>query len=175
MRDKILLANEQYSRQVEALLQEMGRIPSERLNQKPAGNGWSAIQTMHHLILVEAQSLAYLHKKLSFNPDLPKAGWAAGLKMIFLKWTLASPIKFKAPKSVGNDKLPEQDTLENVSAKWQQVRQSWTDLLTQMPDNLLDKAVYRHPRIGLINWLQTIDFIASHFKRHKAQILRAIS
>lgn len=175
MRNKILLANMEYTRLVDALLEEMSRKTLAQLNQKPADNGWSAIQTMHHLILVESQSLAYLNKKLSFNPEFPKPAWSSGLKMFFLKCTLASPIKFKAPKSVGNDLIPEQDSLENVSAKWHQVRQSWTDLLTRLPDNLLDKAVYRHPRIGLISWLQTIDFIASHFKRHKAQILRAIS
>jgi hypothetical protein len=160
---------------VTTLLAELSKCSELLLNRKPADQGWSAIQTIHHLILVEEQSMAYLRKKLSFDPELKSPGWLAGLKMLLLKLTLALPIKFKAPKSAGSDHIPETDTLESVKSRWMKTRADWTQFFESMPENLLDKAVYRHPRIGLISWLQTISFLSSHFNRHKQQIKRAIS
>ncbi len=168
-------ANKAYTDKVNALLSDLGQYPEELLNRIPADQGWSAIQTMHHLILVEEQSMAYLRKKLSFNPELKTAGWMAAVKMMLLKLSLISPLKFKAPKAAASDFIPAKDTLEGVKLRWLKIRQEWEDFFTEMPDAWIDKAVYRHPRIGLINWIQTIDFLASHFERHKGQIKRAIS
>ncbi|HAD14855.1 MAG TPA: hypothetical protein DCF33_20700 [Saprospirales bacterium] len=175
MKESIIRANEAYSKEVADLLKELSGCSDLHLNRKPSDQGWSAIQTIHHLILVEENAMAYLRKKLSFDPELKPPGWLAGLKMLLLKTTLALPIKFKAPKSAGSDKIPETDTLESVKSRWMKTRSDWTFFFESMPENLLNKAVYRHPIIGLISWLQTISFLSTHFNRHKRQIKRAIS
>lgn len=174
MKSEIIAANKAYTAKVNDLLDDLARLPDDLLNRTPADHGWSAIQTMHHLMLVEEQSMAYLRKKLSFNPELKPAGWMAGVKMLLLKLSLISPFKFKAPKAA-SDPIPTTDTLEAVKSRWLKIRQEWETFFAEMPEVWEDKAVYRHPRIGLINWLQTIDFLSSHFDRHKAQIKRAIS
>ena len=74
MKEKILQANTRYAAQVESLLNELVPLGDERLNRKPANGSWSAIQTLHHLILVEENSMVYIHKKLSYNPQLEKTG-----------------------------------------------------------------------------------------------------
>lgn len=175
MKEKILAANFRYSAQVETLLKELAPLSDELLNRKPTDGGWSAMQTLHHLILVEENSLAYIHKKLSFNPQLPKSGLGAWFKMIVLRITLRSPIKFKAPKAASAERIPEYATYADTYAQWQKIRAEWTEFFKKIPVELEDKAVYRHPRVGLINWLQMIDFIRAHFTRHRLQVRRAIS
>lgn len=175
MKEKILAANLRYSNLVDALLKELEPLDDALLNQKPADDAWSAMQTLHHLILVEENSLAYINKKLSFNPNLPKSGLGAWFKMILLRITLRSPIKFKAPKSASAERIPDRANFAETQAQWQKIRDEWTRFFESLPIELEDKAVYRHPRIGLINWLQMIEFIQAHFERHRFQIRRAVS
>ncbi|MFN0176850.1 MAG: DinB family protein [Saprospiraceae bacterium] len=174
MKDKILAANARFSDQVEALLNELSTLDHERLNRKPANGGWSAIQTMHHLILVEENSMAYIRKKLSFNPQLEKAGLGSWWRSLLLNVTLRIPIKFKAPKSAGIELIPETDTLKAVNIRWQKIRNEWQAFFENMPDELNEKAAYKHPRAGRLSWLQMLYFFASHFKRHRGQVRRAV-
>ncbi|MDO8366286.1 MAG: DinB family protein [Saprospiraceae bacterium] len=175
MKEKILAANARYSAKVDALLSQLASFDNERLNRKSPDGGWSAIQTLHHLMLVEENSLAYLRKKLSFNPPLEKAGPWAWWRSLLLRISLQSPIKFKAPKSAGTERIPETDTLEVVLTRWQKIRAEWLDFFEKMPADLLDKAAYKHPRAGRLSWIQMLDFFAIHFDRHRRQVQRAIS
>ncbi|MFN0214807.1 MAG: DinB family protein [Saprospiraceae bacterium] len=174
MKDKILAANTHYGAMVEALLNELKPFDNERLNRKPANGGWSAIQTLHHLMLVEENSMAYLRKKLSFNTPIEKAGIGAWWRSLLLKAVLRIPVKFKAPISAGNERIPEQDTLEEVQLRWNKIRNEWQVFFEELPDELLEKAVYRHPRAGRLSWLQMLNFFNAHFKRHREQVRRAI-
>jgi len=175
MKEKILQANTRYAAQVESLLNELVPLGDERLNRKPANGSWSAIQTLHHLILVEENSMLYIHKKLSYNPQLEKAGLGSWWRSLLLRAILRMPYKFKAPKSAGNERIPELDTLQEVEARWQKIRAEWTVFFEKMPPDLSEKAAYKHPRAGRLNWLQMLAFFSSHFERHRQQVLRAVS
>jgi len=174
MKDKILAANARFTAQVEALLNELSTFDHERLNRKPDAGSWSAIQTLHHLILVEENSLAYIRKKLSFNPQLEKAGPGSWWRSLLLNVTLRVPIKFKAPKSAGNELIPDTDTLNAVRVRWQKIRDEWQEFFEKMPMELIDKAAYKHPRAGRLSWLQMLDFFVAHFERHRGQVHRAV-
>jgi len=174
MKKKILQANARYAAQVESLLNELIPLGDERLNRKPADGGWSAIQTLHHLILVEENSMAYIHKKLSFNPPLEKAGLSSWWRSLLLRATLWTPFKFKAPKSAGNERIPESGTLQEVDARWKKIRAEWTAFFEKMSPDLLDKAAYNHPRAGRLSWLHMLDFFSSHFERHRRQVHKAV-
>jgi len=174
MTSAISAAHQRYDEQVQRLLAELKPVASAALHQAPAEGAWSALQTVQHLILVEEASLAYIRKKLSFNPELPEPTWVTYPKMLLLQVTLWSPIKFKAPKSAGNEQIIAAVNLEDLQARWLKIRGEWTDFLTQMPPELQDKAVYRHPRVGLISWTQMLNFLAWHLLRHRKQIQGAI-
>jgi len=175
MKEKILAAHARYDAKVKALLQELAPLSDDLLNRKPADGGWSAIQTLHHLILVEENSIAYLRKKLSFGPILEKPGLSSWGRSLLLRLSLQSPIKFKAPKAAGNERLPERATISETEAQWLKIRAEWFDFFEKLPAGLLDKAVYKHPRAGRLSWLQMLDFFNSHFERHRAQARRAVS
>lgn len=175
MKEKILAANDRFTRKVMALLDELAHIDAEKLNRKPANGGWSAIQTLHHLVLVEENSLAYVRKKLSFNPALEKPGMLSGLRMLVLRIGLSLPVKYKAPQSAGSERIPETSTLDEVRTQWQKIRQDWDAFFHALSEETAKQAVYRHPRAGRIGWLQMLDFFNLHFDRHRLQVRRALS
>lgn len=170
----LLRRHERYERLVNNLLEEISAVPDDLLNRKPVTGGWSAMQTMHHLILVEASSMAYVRKKLSFNPVFRKAGPSSSLRLLLLQVSLSLPLKFRAPAPVADDKLPTYATLADTRARWQEVRAEWTAFLTQLPDDLVDREVFKHARAGKLGWVQMLAFFEIHFKRHLKQLRAAL-
>lgn len=174
MKPALLRQNDRYDVQVHQLFQDLSAHSDEQLNRKPANGGWSAMQVLHHLLLVEEFSLAYVRKKLSFHPTVEQVNLGTHLRSLFLSTYLRSPLKRKAPPAVGDDNLPAFATLADTRARWVQTRQAWTQFFTDLPDHLLDKQVYKQPFAGRLGWPQTLDFFAAHFQRHRRQALRAV-
>jgi hypothetical protein len=174
MKNELLRRNERYNQLTNNLFAEMAPYGDEVLNRKPASGGWSALQTLHHLILTEELSLAYVKKKLSFNPELESAGFGAHWRGFLLWLSLSAPIKFKAPKNVGDEHLPDFSTIADTRARWEKIRADWTEFFAQMPENLADKALYKHPRAGRLGWPQMLAFFETHFGRHLKQARAAV-
>lgn len=175
MKNRIIAMNRRYSERVDRLLDEMSGYPAERLNKKPADGGWSAIQTAYHLLMAEEGSMKYLRKKLSSPGQFERAGWPAKWRGFLLWLSLSLPFKFKAPPTTVPENLPEKAEMSELRGRWQQTRADWTHFFEQLPDELFDKAVYRHPRAGRLGWVQTLQFLDTHLVRHRKQILRALA
>lgn len=174
MINNILSRNKRYSEQVAAVLTELENHPEPLLNRKPADGGWTALQTAHHVLLAEERSLQYLHKKLSAPAEFKRVGWNENWRAFLLWASLSLPIKFKAPEPTNPENLPEQSSLDEVRRRWHTVRADWTRFFEELPEELSDKAVYRHPRAGRIGWMQTLNFFETHLRRHHKQMLRAL-
>lgn len=174
MKSSIISRNQRYSNMVQALLQELTAYDDERLNQKPADGGWSAIQTVYHLILSEEYSMSYVRKKMGFTMDFEDNNLSARMRSLLLWASLASPIKFKAPVAISTEKLPTYATLEDARQRWEQARLDWESFFEQMPTELSNKLVYKHPRAGKITFMQMLWFFETHFHRHKKQIYRSV-
>lgn len=174
IREKLLESNKKYQAKVAALLQELSQYPEAALNKTPANGGWSAQQTAWHLLLVEEKSLQYVHKKLGFGGPFEAAGTGAAWRTFWLLVALRLPLKFKAPASSGGDGLPQHSSLQEISDRWLRIRAEWGEFMAQMPENLLDKAVFRHPRAGRMGWIQLLAFYHAHFDRHLLQIRRSL-
>ena len=159
---------------LDELIEHASKYSEEAINKAPAPGKWSATQIMNHLILSEKLSLAYCKKKLSFSPDLKKAGVAAKLRSLFVKYYLLSPLKFKAPKGIQTKDLPDHDTLFSIAQKWKEVRKEISSFIDEVPDVYLDKEVYKHPFGGRLSLLGLFEFFNAHFKNHYRQILAAL-
>lgn len=174
MSSKILQINAAYQKNVEHLLHELSAFHDEVLNRPSAGGGWSAVQTIHHLILTEELSLGYIRKKLSFKTPVPKSGITTEVRSAALWFYLHLPLKFKAPKNVATENLPQFSTFADTRDRWLRIRAEWTGFLEQLPPILINKAVYRHPFVGRLSWPGMLHFFQDHFKRHRKQIWRAL-
>jgi len=174
MKSNILRYNDAYQKEVEQLLNELAAGNDATLNMAAIDGGWSALQTVHHLILTEELSLSYVQKKMSFNPKLDQAGFKERMRAASLWFYLNLPFKFKAPALVSDENLPGFTTLALSRDRWLDIRQRWTVFLQQLPEEMLDKAVYRHPFVGRLSWMGTLRFFHFHFQRHRKQIYRTI-
>lgn len=175
MKNRIIALNKRYSERVNQLLDDLARYDAARLNRKPADGGWSAVQTAYHLLLAEEGSMKYLRKKLSSPGHFDRAGWPARWRGFLLWLSLSLPFKFKAPPTTVPENLPESAGMDELRSRWNQIREEWTVFFEQLPDELFDKAVYRHPRAGRLGWVQTLQFFHTHFTRHRKQIFRALT
>lgn len=174
MKDKILQRYERHADRIGQLLRELEAFDEAALNRRPANGGWSALQTAHHLLLAEERSLLYIHKKLSGPAQFDPVGAGVRGRALLLWISLRLPIKFKSPPAVDPENLPEQSTLADVRTRWQEIGEGWRAFFAGMPDELGDKAVYRHPRAGRLGWMQTLNFFETHLARHRGQIRRAL-
>ncbi len=143
-------------------------------NRKPHPDKWSTAQIMHHVMLSEALSLKYCQKKLSFNPQLNKAGALASLREVLVRYYLQSPLKFKAPNGLGTSFLPAEDTMENVFNTWHLQRKELENFMAILPKEVSDKQVYKHPVVGRLSFTGMLSFFRAHFIHHHKQITKAL-
>lgn len=149
---------------------------SERtLNKKPAEDKWSVLQIMQHLILVEGYGKAYVEKKLSFNPELKKAGIGGAWRKFLMKSLIKIPFKVSAPAPVSGDNLPDESSFWETAKKWKQQREELREFLESLPIEYFDKELYKHPLAGKMSLYGLMDFNVAHFKRHRKQINRILA
>lgn len=174
MKGKILQKQALYNKIVGDLMQKLSTYSFEQLNRKPADGGWSAIQTMHHLILSEERSMEYVEKKVKYGADAPQIGFASWARTAALRLFLWSPLKRKAPVNVVPEDLPEGVSLQDTQKRWMAVRTKWDVFFKNMPDEYAQKELFKHQVAGRMGFEHMIDFYVSHFNRHYAQIMRAL-
>jgi len=157
------------------LLKELEVHSDDLLNQQPPGGGWSALQVMQHLMRSEMLSRKYLEKKLSFQPELKKAGIVTGLRGWMLNFYLRAPFKFKAPDNVDENSFPIRADLSELADQWLEERRTLRRFLEQQPAELFEKEVYRHPFAGRLSLAGMVHFFDGHFRRHREQIRRTLA
>jgi len=161
--------------ELDRLLKELAAHSAEALDCPPAPGKWSALQVMQHLMRSEELSMRYLQKKLSYQPDLQKAGPVTGLRSWLLRTYLQLPFKFKAPQAVDAANFESDLTLDELAGRWKATRAELRAFLDGLPDDLYDKAVYKHPFAGRLTLYGMVDFFDGHFRRHREQIRRALN
>ena len=147
----------------------------DEILQTPVSSGvWSSMQVLTHLLLTEQLSLKYIQKKLSFQPELAKAGLKSRLRLSLLRIYLISPLKFKAPEAVQSQDRTPQCNLEEFGQIWQAERAKMKEFIRELDNDLLIKEVYKHPFVGRLSIAQMLQFFQHHFHRHEKQILKRL-
>jgi hypothetical protein len=144
----------------------------ERLNRPRADGGWSALQVLHHVILVESGTLRYISKKMQAGTSLPRAGLVSRLRRLTLQVALASPFRFRAPGVVAE--VPAEIDPADLLARWDEARGGWRKLVEEFPEEILDRLVFRHGWVGLMGLRDTLDFLQGHLDHHVRQVERLL-
>lgn len=160
--------------ELQQLLDQLRPYSHEVLNQSPKPGAWSAMQVLHHVKLSEFYSQQYCEKKLSFEPQLKQAGWLENVRAKLVVGYLRAPFRVKAPKAIAGPALPEESQLSAIETEWKAQRKSLAQFMAKLPDQYLDKAVYKHPMGGRLSFMGMLDFFQAHFRRHQQQIWRSI-
>ena len=160
---------------LEDLLNSLHQYDEAQLNRRPAPEKWSALMVMHHLIVAEEGSLKYLKKKMSFQPQLRRAGIQEQLRSLALGIFLNLPFKFRAPDGAGDAVLPAESTLAETADHWRGVRSELRSFLEDLPSGHEHLALYRHPFAGRLSLDGMLRFFDHHFERHRRQIERTLA
>ena len=146
------------------LLDELEGLDDGLLNIPAAGGKWSLNQHVAHLILVDKATMGYVQHKLKKKEELPSSSFSNYFKSLLLKLVLQSGRKFKAPAPVAT--VPDTALLSDLRKEWDEVRFTLEDVLTEVPDALLEKCLFKHPFAGPLTLPQTLTFLQDHFDHH---------
>ncbi len=155
--------------ELDELLTKLSQYDDRDLAGKPAPDVWSPMQIMHHLLLSESLSLAYVKKKLSYNPKLAKAGVSSRFRSLALDLALKSPLRFTAANGTEAHSLNERK-FANLQSDWTTHRADLRTYILDLDDNWMDKEVYKHPYVGRLSFSQMLGFFQTHFRHHRKQI-----
>lgn len=139
-----------------------------QLQYSPAPEHWNLLQVLRHLVTAEMLTLKYIERKIKDKDNVPKAGLSAAIRNLILKTALHLPIKFKAPKAA--EVKEEHPDFETMISEWDEVRSKFKELIETSDDETLKKALYKHPRAGLLNIKQAMEFIETHVTHHRKQM-----
>lgn len=156
------------------LLEEIKDQPDSVLNEVPKKGGWSILQVIYHMVLVEEASLRYIKKKLSFGDDIPKAGIKTAMRYQYLKAVFKTPLKIKAPEMVNESQMPDEIRFWEILKRWKDLRAETEEFLDNMPDKLLKTELYKHGLVGKMTPKNMLVFFELHFKRHRKQLKKVL-
>lgn len=150
------------------LLNDLEGLDEELLNTAPAEGKWSVNQIIAHLIQVEQLTNSYIQRKIQTQEPLEFSSIRHTFRSLLLKLALNSGMKFKAPESVAN--VPATSNLSSLRTQWDTSRYHLEDTLTELPRELMNKCLFKHPYAGPLSIIQTMSFLQDHFNHHARQI-----
>ncbi|MFD0049035.1 DinB family protein [Actinomycetes bacterium NPDC127524] len=144
-----------------SVLESVENLPQSKLNAVPEGGGWSIMQILEHLYLMErsitksfAVSLAGNEKKeVSLKP---------------IEMTTDRSTRVDAPPFV----IPEDSdiSLDEMKKKLEQSRMDFIKVTGTASEDDLNLKSFRHPLFGDLSLKQWVPFVGLHEKRHLQQI-----
>lgn len=154
----------------QTLLEELNTWPDDRIKETPK-QGWSASQVLEHILTSETGTLGYMKKKSSSGWEtLELTGEEHKERSNALNSRLVSAMKIQAPSV-----LPEptnQYTLIQLTSTWNKLREEMENFITSVDPSHYDKLVFRQPIVGMLNLLQTLEFLENHIHHHIPQLDR---
>jgi hypothetical protein len=150
------------------LLLSVRNLSYEKLNNYPPDK-WSINQIIAHLISAENLSVQYIKKKILGVNQVENTGFTEELKMLLLVASQRLPLKFKAPKVVVEHTSKATD-ITKLTGAWEETRLELRNILERMEDQHLQKKIYKHVRVGMLNIQHALKFFREHVKHHMPQV-----
>ncbi len=150
------------------LLQKAEKLTVEELNHSPSEGKWSAGQVLFHTYYSESGTIKVIQKNLAEKKTDRKSDLGGTLRNLLLMGFLRSPMKFKAPAVAS--KVPESITLDEVKSLFEKNNNEFKKILQELPDELHDKYIFKHPISGLFTINQTLNFVREHYLHHEPQL-----
>jgi hypothetical protein len=150
------------------ILAELDSLNDEQRHFSIEPEKWNPLQVVLHLMTAEKLSLIYMRRKANSNEQLDSSGVLSKLRMLVLKLAFSLPFKYKAPRIT--DSTGKEPEYEKLKSDWKTVRSELKSLIKQLDDETLRSEILKHPRVGMINMKQALNFMVTHIDHHKKQI-----
>lgn len=152
------------------VVSEYDSYTEQQLSFQPEAGHWNLLQVLDHIVTSEKMSAIYMKRQLSAKKYPPAPGFKSSVRYKLLKLALWLPFRYKAPAIVdSSDKSPR---LNDLKKSWQTIRQEIRILTENTDEELLSLGIYSHPRAGILNMEQALDFMDLHIRHHQKQIQR---
>jgi uncharacterized damage-inducible protein DinB len=156
-------------------LDSVKHLDNKQLNRPLTEGKWSVAQILSHIVAAERLSLGYVKKKTQGIETAPDTGLWEEIKMIMLVASQRVPgLKFKAPRVVVETTTVHPD-LDSITKEWDAVRNEFKLLLDTIPDEYVNRRVYKHARAGYLNLKHALRFFGEHVIHHTPQIKRLVN
>jgi hypothetical protein len=83
-------------------------------------------------------------------------------------------IKFKAPGKVV-ESTTRYHNLSIITNEWDLVRSEFRSLLEKIPDQYVNRMIYKHVRVGYLNMKHGLMFFREHIHHHTPQIKKLVN
>lgn len=148
-------------------------LTDEQRAFNPEPDSWNLLQVMRHIVTSERLTLSYIQRKISSSSNVHKVGLNSRFRYLILKIAFYLPFKFRAPKFAQvEEAIPD---FEKMKTEWNQVRDGFRKLIDTTDSEILEKAIFRHPRTGMMNMEQAAEFLGIHISHHLKQVDRICS
>lgn len=174
MNSMFLKSFKQLSDLKESAISQFKKVPTEKFNTRVIEGKWSASELMEHMILVERVSLNYMKKKFAGVETSKPSGLIHSIRLKLLSMFLRSRLKFKAPPVV-SDALAGTNSIDQLIAEWDLVRNELHEFYTQMPASFASRLIYKHTIAGRMNPQQALVVMLEHGRHHLPQIQTLIT
>jgi hypothetical protein len=152
------------------LLDFLNDVPEEALLRRRHPEGWTGIQILQHIALVERAVLRGLDERPATEPR-SRGLLALAVRRLPVGWRLALVAQGVARVQAPAEAHPlVAATKESAVAELRASRDATATWLAGRDP--LDLAVLRrtHPVLGVLDGIDWIDFLAAHERRHHRQI-----
>lgn len=161
---------DQLDKTINAWYEKLRPVTAIQLRYQAAPGKWSILHVLAHLVKTEEVVLQYCRKKVQ-AADLRRVSPMTSLRASLLPLLVGKRLyRYKAPRVVAPAPDLEYTGLEDLFTEWEKVRKDWKQFIEQLPEDKLDKEVYRQPNLGRLGWKGTFIFFENHMKRHWKQI-----
>ncbi|WP_340105065.1 DinB family protein [Rhodohalobacter sp. 8-1] len=143
---------------------------ADQLTFKPEPGYWNLLQVLDHIVTSEKMSAIYIKRQLNGKKYPPPPGLKSRFRYSLLKVALKLPFRYKAPSIV--DSTGKTPDLHILQESWKTIRGEIQTIIETTDEELLNLGVYEHPRAGLLNMEQALDFLDMHIRHHKKQMER---
>ena len=104
---------------------------------------------------------------------LRKTSLLTAIRSRVLRLALRLPfLRFKAPKYLAALTPETVPPVAELRTEWERVRRQLEQTLNEFPSQLLNRDIFKHPRSGMLNIYQTLDFMLDHVLHHQKQLER---
>ena len=151
-----------------SFLEQLEGFDNHRLYTPMEPDKCNAVQTLAHVNKATLLSLSYALKKLDGTKELTTTRLSNKIKQFLLLRALRSDKKYKAPAAVAEfaSDIPIVELRNEVESIF---RELYT-LKALWSEELLGKAVYRHPIAGPLDLRGFYSFLLEHLLHHRRQV-----
>jgi len=166
-KSKVNLQFEKLEETRQQLLHQLVLFDDSVLHYRGEKKKWSVVQIMFHLNSSECNSVKYITKKSQGGTSVPKSTFISSFKS-FLLTTALQYLKWKRPAVLPEP--PENLDSKEVIKSWNETRLQLKQLLEKLPEDMLNREIFRHPAAGRMNMSHALTFMQDHFDHHLKQI-----